>query len=506
MDVSNILSIRDMDAQSSSPLYLQIAELIATKIHNSEFPSNTKLPPERELSRIFGVSRTTAINVYRHLEKLGLVSTRVGSGTYVTPSHSAPQHADRSIPWSQLFVPYLQTPLASILKELVSTPALTDNISLAAGMPCPTLYPIDHFNQLVATHLTSTPSADFGHIPTEGYSPLRSSIANMLSNKGISATAASTMILSGSQQSLYLICKTFLDPGDYVIVEAPSYIGAIQSFQSSGARLLTIPVSDRLDLDLIEDYLIRYRPKLFYIMPNFQNPSGRVLSLQERQDLLELAARHRLVIVEDDAYGDLHFDKQPPPPLKALDTYGGVLYLGSFSKILFPGLRIGWLVGPQEVIHRLALEKQYIDLHSNNWTQWLMHKFLEENLLSNHLSIVRTEYKKRRDIAIQALNRYCGDNLEFSIPEGGFYFWCTLKSDCAPRTLLHEAAKQGVSFVPGEAFYPSSAATSQIRLCFTSNNSEQLVEGIRRLGRALHKTTKGVSFKNSPAASSLPII
>ncbi|MBP2655757.1 MAG: lysN 1 [Firmicutes bacterium] len=503
MDTFYFFNSQILDQNLTTPLYLQIAELITGKIETGEIPAGTKLPPERELSTLLGVSRTTTINAYRYLEKQGIVNIKIGSGTYVI------RHTFQTNPpllWNQLFTAHAQTPAASILKELVSAKQLPENISLAAGMPNPTLYPIELFSQLYTENIGAAEPSEFGLIATEGYMPLRTSVSDMLTKKAITVTPDNVLILSGSQQGLYLVGKAFLEPGDYVIVESPTYIGAIQTFQSLGARLLTVPASKNLDLAQIEDYIIRYRPKLFYILPTFQNPSGQVLSLQNRQQLIQLAARHRLVIIEDDTYGDLYYDSEPPPPIKALDSYEGVLYLGTASKILFPGLRIGWIVGPQEVIQRLAFEKQYIDLHSNNITQWLLHKFLAKNLLDNHLTKVRTTYLKNRNIAIDALRHYAKGNFKFSIPDGGLYLWGTVQGNCSTKTLLHEAARHGVSFVPGEVFYATPPDLCQARLCFTTTDSELLAEGIRRFAAAINSAIKTTPQKKTTVSASMPII
>ncbi|WP_407313637.1 PLP-dependent aminotransferase family protein [Desulfosporosinus sp. SB140] len=430
MDISKYLNKAELNVSDKRPLYLQIALLIADKIQKQILPSGIKLPPERELADLFAVSRTTAINAYRKLEQQGLVWTKVGSGTYVAQTRDVESQSE--VPWPQLFTVYPQNPLASILREIVSTPA-PGTISLAAGMPDPALYPLDTFTELFNQKIGRTPPADFGHIPIEGYTPFRKAITAMLSEKGILASTENILALSGSQQGLYLLSKVLLEPGDYVVVESPTFIGAIQAFQSAGARILSFPCSEKLSLELLEDFLIRYRPKLFYIIPTYQNPTGRVLPLSERQDLIKLAKRHRLVIVEDDPYSDLYYGEQPPQSLKALDSYGGIVYLGTFSKILFPGLRTGYLAGPPVLINRLALEKQLIDLHSNNISQWLLAMFLNEGNLAPHLTTVRREYKKRRDTMAKALLRLCANDLEFTIPEGGFYFWCKLKQKDSPR-------------------------------------------------------------------------
>ncbi|HWR40924.1 MAG TPA: PLP-dependent aminotransferase family protein [Patescibacteria group bacterium] len=497
MDISKFLSATQLDSSLPTPIYLQIAGLIEEKILDASLSAGAKLPPERELAALLSVSRTTAINAYRQLEQKEMVRTRVGSGTYVADLVSSANLP--AIAWSQLFVPRAQTPLSSLLRELVSATISDESISLAAGMPDPAFYPIHDFNRLFNAHAPHSSAADFGHIATEGYSPFRESLAAHLRSRGIPATAKNTLILTGSKQGMYLLTKIFIEPGDYVIVESPTYLGAIQAFQLAGARLLTLPVNPALSLATLEDYLVRYRPKLYYALPTFQNPNGHVLPLQMRKDLLQLAARHRLVILEDDPYSELYFDQAPPPSLKELDHYGGVLSLGSFSKILFPGLRTGWLVAPEAVINRVAMEKQHVDLHSNSMTQWLLHHYLCENLLDDHLRLVRREYKKRRAAAMQALRRFCGDAIEFSQPDGGLYLWCRIRAQVTARQLLHETTKVGVSFVPGEAFYADAQGTREFRLCFATHNEAQLTEGIKRLGKALHLLSRSVGIETLPS-------
>ncbi|AFQ45390.1 PLP-dependent aminotransferase family protein [Desulfosporosinus meridiei] len=503
MDISKFLNSAELDPLDKQPLYLQIALLIADKIHKEILPAGTKLPPERELADLFSVSRTTAINAYRKLEQMGLVWTKVGSGTYVAQTLNVESSSE--VPWPQLFTAYPQNPLASILRDLVSTPA-PGTISLAAGMADPALYPLDIFTELFNRNIATANLADFGHIPTEGYTPLRKAIAAMLSEKGISTSTENILTLSGSQQGLYLLSKVLLEPGDYVVMEGPTFIGAIQVFQAAGARVLSLPCSGKLSLELLEDFIVRYRPKLFYSIPTYQNPTGRVMPAQERQDLINLAKRHRLVIVEDDPYSDLYYDQKPPQSLKALDSYGGVVYLGTFSKILFPGLRTGYLAGPPVLINRLALEKQYIDLHSNNIAQWLVTMFLNEGKLAPHLETVRREYKKRRNAMTKALQRLCANDLEFTVPEGGCYFWCKLKQAGTSQRLLHEAAKNRISFVPGEAFYTMPTQDKELRLCFTAHNEAVLLESVQRLAKSLTQITKKNQDNDVSPSSVWPII
>lgn len=503
MDISECLNNQELDTKDKRPLYLQIASLIADKIQNKILPPGTKLPPERELADLFAVSRTTSINAYRKLEQEGLAWTKVGSGTYVAQERETESLSE--VPWPQLFTAYPQNPLASILREIVSPPSL-GTISLAPGMPDPALYPMDTFTELFNANIGKTPPSDFGHIPIEGYDPFRKAITSMLREKDILASTENIITLSGSQEGLYLLSKVLLEPGDYVVMETPTFIGAIQAFQAAGARVLSLPCPGKFSLELLEDFLIRYRPKLLYIIPTYQNPTGRVLPEEERQDLLKLAKRHRMVIVEDDPYSDLFYGERPPRALKALDSYGGVVYLGTFSKILFPGLRTGYLVGPPVLINRLALEKQLVDLHSNNIAQWLLAMFLNEGKLAQHLTTVRREYKKRRDIMAKALRRLCSNDIEFAVPEGGFYFWCKLKHEGTSRQLIQEAAKNRITFVPGQAFHTAPTNDNEFRLCFTNHNEAVLFESVQLLAKTLDQITKKRKENDPPPSSLWPII
>lgn len=504
MDIAKYFAGIRLDVSSGISLYHQIASIISEKISGNEFPPGTKLPPERDLATILKVSRTTAINAYRLLEQQGLVRTRVGSGTYVTEQPAAEKQ--KEIPWNQLFKSYSQSYASEALREMVTAGYSTGTISFATGMPDPEFYPVQILANLFRTHIDFINKADFGYISTQGYYPLNNSIAEMLNESGIIAKAEEIMVVSGSQQGLYLLSKALLEPGDYVVMEAPTFLGAIQAFQAAGAKILGIDTSGNHFISLLEDYIIRYRPKLLYIMPTYQNPSGNTMHLRQRQELLDLAARRRLIVIEDDPYGNLYYGEAPPPTLKALDPYGGVVYLGTFSKILIPGLKVGYLIAPQQLIKRMAFDKQYIDLNSNNITQWLTHKYLEEGYLGEHLALLRGEYKKRRDTMVKSLRRFCGDDLDFNIPDGGYYIWCKLREAVKINKLLHEAAKAGVSFVPGDAFYAAAPTGAEFRLCFATHSEAVIAEGIKRLGKALSAVKKTGKEIFKPPVAGPPIV
>ena len=489
MDISKLIVNTKLDMDSS--YYLQMAALIKAKIVDGSLEVGEKLPAERELALLFEVSRTTAINAYRYLEKNGYVSIKNGSGTYVSDRYILANKTNNEIPWPQLLKPYVQSSMASLMSELMVSNVLEDKISLDAGMPDPNYYPVDTFFKLHRDYLAELDPRDFGHIPVQGYEPLRNTITQMLGSEGIKCQSDEMIILSGSQQGIYLTASVMIEPGDYVIVQSPTYMGAIQVFQALGAKILSLPQREDFPLEILEDYLARYRPKLLYCIPTFRNPNGAVINAAERKKLIQLAARYRLVILEDDPYSNYYYEESPPTSLKALDDYGGVIYLSTFSKILMPGLRLGYMVAHPSLINRIILEKQYVDLHSNNISQWLLDLFIKEGYLEKHLLKMRGIYRNRRNVMIDALNLGLKSKLSFHIPQGGFYIWCRIHENISSKRLLQEALKMGVSFVPGEVFYAASGEDKEFRLCFSQHNERVIVEGISRLEKAMGKFKKG---------------
>lgn len=501
MDIAKLIINTKLD--TASPFYLQIATLIKAKIVDGSLTTGEKLPAERELALLFEVSRTTAISAYRYLEKGGYVHIRNGSGTYVSDRYTFESKTNSKIPWPQLLKPYTQSSMATLMSELMVSNVLEDKISLDAGMPDPNYYPIDILSKIHRDYLPELKPRDFGHIPVHGYEPLRHTITQMLGSQGVKCHPDEVIILSGSQQGLYLTARVLIEPGDYVLIQAPTYLGAIQVFQSLGARVLSLPQGKNFPFEILEDYLTRYRPKLLYCIPTFRNPNGTVMPTGERKKLIQLAARYRLAILEDDPYSDLYYEDSPPPSLKSLDNYGGVIYLGTFSKVLMPGLRLGYMVAHPSFVNRIIMEKQYIDLHSSNISQWLLDLFIKDGYLAKHLIMMRRVYRNRRDAMAEALNQGLKSKLSFQIPQGGFYIWCEINENISSKKLLQEALKTGISFIPGEAFYATAEETKEFRLCFSQHKEEVILEGICRLEKAIGKLKRR---QLSPKMDVRPII
>jgi DNA-binding transcriptional MocR family regulator len=496
-----------LDRDSRTPLYLQIRNQLREMILDGTLSEGSRLPPERKMAAALGVNRNTVVNAYRELAADGLVEAHVGRGTTVrrppVVSTVEPPMDELSGPgaapfhplvWGEYFVPRSEGGRSLLLRDLTALLTRPDTISFAAGIPAPELYPLDDFRQAMAHVLDTAGQALLQPCPVEGYYPLRQVIAQRMAGRGATLQAENTLIVTGSQQGLDLIARAFLKVGDEVVVEAPSYLGALQIFSAAGARLLGVPVDEEgMRLDILENILIRYRPKLIYTLPTFQNPSGCSMAPRRRLRLLELARRHRVPIVEDDPYGELYYTDQAPSPLLALDQDGYVIYLSTFSKILFPGLRLGWVAAPRPVIERLSQIKQLADLHCSTLIQGAVHEFCQRGALDKHLDRVRDLYRQRRDAMLAAL-RHAQDTaltehglagLEWDEPQGGFNLWCRLPPGLKARQLMAEAARQSVALVPGEVFYPDGGGQEEMRLNFSCPPVALIEEGVQRLGAAL---------------------
>ena len=497
-----------LDRSSPVPLYLQISNQIRELILTGALPEGTRLPPQRELALELEVNRTTVVNAYQELAADGLVDATIGRGTVVrTLSRSTSPVTPSPLPWTEVFSLRTRFAYDPLIRDMMTLCAQKNVISFAAGVPAPDLYPLDEFRAVVDEVLAKHGRVLLQHCPTEGYPPLREWLAERMVERGARVSPRNILVLTGSQQGLDLVARLLLDPGDIVIAESPSYLGVLQVFQAAGVRLLTVPLDEQgMQVDVLEQILVRSRPKLIYTLPTFQNPTGVTLSLERRYQLLALAQRYQVPILEDDPYGELRYEGTPVPPLKALDRYGHVLYLSTFSKMLFPGLRLGWLVAPEQVVGRLTMIKQFTDLHTNTLGQWALTEFCRRGLLDRHLESLREVYPRRRDVMGAALERYCPPGTTWNRPEGGFYLWCHLPEGLQARELLSEAARRQVVFIVGEACHVDGGGQEWMRLNFTYHPEDLITEGVRRLGQAMEELLQRQQIQPAEALSLRPIV
>ena len=473
-----------LDRDRDVPLFRQISQGIRHGIAAGELAGGFQLPPERLLARALGVNRSTVLSAYRELKDDGLVEGHVGRGTRVLPRDTASSPQPLS-PWQPAPGPHLAAISDPLIRDLLDSDH-RDAISFALGVPAPDLVPMDLITQVLARLPVEVgPELTF-HSPTEGLPALREAMARYLENRGIPCVPREILVTAGSQLGLDLVARVFLSPDDAVVVEEPTYLGALQVFRRAGVRFVTVPVDgDGMRVDLLESLLTRVRPRLIYTQPTFQNPTGAVMSLPRRRRLMELARLHQLPILEEDVYGDMRYEGTPLPTLRALDTGGQVLYVGSFSKTLCPGLRVGWLNGPASAIRQLAVARQTVDMHTATMNQWVVQRFLSEGLLDRHVERIRPDYALRRDTLLDALEPLARYGLTWTRPEGGYYVWCRLPDDVSLPRLAAEAAREGVAFLPGTVCSADGSTNHHLRLNFTALPPERLREGVARLSRAL---------------------
>ena len=402
-------------------------------------------------------------------------------------------------PWRARFAQRTHGVTSSAIRELLKLTERPDIISFAGGLPAPEVFPLAEVEDAVHRVLAEDGRHALQYSTTEGYLPLRELLVRHMSRYGIRVTPENVLITSGSQQGLDLIGKLLLNPGDEVLTEEPTFLGAIQAFTAYQAEFLTVPIDDDgMRVDLLEEAL-RTGPKFLYVLPNFQNPGGVTLSLERRRRLVELASHHGVPIVEDDPYGQLRYEGHHLPTLVKLDAEyhgcangerafrGGVIYLGTLSKTLAPGLRLGWVVAPTEVVEKLIQLKQGADLHTSTFTQMVAHEVARGGFLDRHVRVIRKVYGDRRDAMLRALKAHFPAEIGWTHPQGGLFLWVTLPAGLDSGKLLEEALEEKVAFVPGAPFFPRGGGGPCFRLNFSYCNPQKIEEGMRRLGGVLRR-------------------
>lgn len=379
---------------------------------------------------------------------------------------------------------------SSAIRELFSLLARPDVISLAGGFPSAAALDLNGLRGATERALISSLATALQYGNSEGYEPLRELIAQRARTKGMKLDASDLLITTGSQQAIDLITRVLVDPGERVAVEAPTYLGALQAFQFQGADVQAVPTDhEGVRVEEFEAMVVRHRPKLLYLIPNFANPTGYVMSLRRRKQVLALARTHRFFIVEDDAYGELYFQDPPPPSLFALandEERQWVIHLASFSKILAPGLRLAWLSAPAELLRHLVVAKQLGDTHASTLSQLVAFHYLNAGSLEPSLSRTRRFYENQARAMQRAIKAEMGGTpFNAMHPEGGMFYWADLPFVDTTAMLRNAIDEHGVAYVPGAAFYAGHPKRSRLRLSFASASVEQIGEGIRRLARCI---------------------
>ncbi len=378
---------------------------------------------------------------------------------------------------------------SSIIRELLKFTMQPDVISFAGGMPAPELFPVRDFREACEWILTHDAEYALQYGPTEGYAPLKDYLVEAMLKYDLPAEHGNVLLTNGSQQALDLIGKVFINEGDKIITCRPTYLGAIQAWNVYCANFVTVPLDDDgMRMDELEKTIQQHPDaKFIYVLPNFHNPAGTTLSLERRYRLVELAARHGMFIIEDDPYGELRFEGEDLIPICALHKENTV-YLSTFSKTLAPGLRLGWIVAPKEVIAKLIQAKQGADLNTSTLVQYLAYDICSRGLVKMHVKKIRQVYRERRDVMIQAMEEHFPPEATWARPKGGLFLWARLPDCIDTEQLLKVAVEEKVAFVPGRACYPDGVdGRCCMRLNFSNAQPDMIREGIRRLGQAIKR-------------------
>lgn len=485
-----------LQPESHIPLYVQLRDQLRALVHCGELRTGDRIPASRELAGQLGVHRTTVANAYAELESEGLIQGYVGRGTFICNGNAKqfspppPQNGNGgAVRWESLFADERGEDGLSRLMPEVPPGA----IAFTIARPPQEFFPVEEFRRCCNTVMKNEGRRVLQLGSTDGYEPLKQALIEMLAAEGVNVRDNQILVTDGGQQDIDLLCKAFLRPGDAVALENPAYPGAITIF--AGARIRAIGVKVEadaartghagLDIDALEAALLQNRVKFLLLTPDFHNPTGTVLAVAERKRLLEVAAHYQVPVIEDTIYSRLRFRGNPTPSLRALDRLGNVIQIDSFSKIAFPGLRVGWCIGPESVIERLRVVKLSTDLHTDQLAQATLGEFVRRGYLARHLARMRKVYRSRLEALEEALAKQMPPETSWTHPEGGMCLWLSLPPGFDAAELLIHVRERGVLFVPGRYFYLQHPQPNTLRLGFAAVDEKRIARGVQILADTL---------------------
>jgi 2-aminoadipate transaminase len=496
-----------LQPESHIPLYVQLRDQLRALVHSGELRLGDRIPASRELAGQLGVHRTTVANAYAELESEGLIQGHVGRGTFICGApikqFSPPPRTNGNggaVRWEALFADDRAEEALSRVMPDVPPGA----IAFTAARPPEELFPVEEFRRCLNAVMRREGRRVLQIGSTDGYSPLKSALIDLLRDEGLNIRSEQLLITDGCQQAIDMVCKAFLRPGDSIAFENPAYPGAIAIFAGARVRTLAVGVeTDRtrtghvgLDIGALELVLLQNRVKFLFVTPDFHNPTGTALPVPERRRLLELAGRCQVPVIEDAIYSRLRLRGNSLPSLKELDTTGNVIQIDSFSKIAFPGLRVGWCIGAESAIERLRLVKQSTDLHTDQLSQAAMAEFIRRGFLSRHLTRMRKVYRSRLEAMEEALEKHMPEATTWTRPEGGMTVWVTLPAGFDAGELLIHARERGILFLPGRYFYSQHPQPNTLRLGFAAVEERRIARGMEMfcdlLKSELRKRQRGV--------------
>lgn len=473
----------DIQRNKGESLSKQIYQSIVDRIRSGLLEEGSKLPSVRSLSKQLEVSLVTAVKAYKQLEQDGFATSIQGKGTFVKAKISEKKKVEAipSYDWQLSLQDYL--PRSQFARYHIAP----QKVHLSSSMIDPKLLPNRYFEHEVQQVLSENPEllSIYGNV--QGDNQLRSEMSAYLKRSGVTSTPENILVTSGLQQSIDLIARTFVGPGDVVVMEAPTYPGAIDIFRGRGATILTVPVDkDGMRIDILQNVCEKHKPKVIFTIPTFHNPTGFVMSLKRRKQLLDIAGSIHSIIVEDDPCSEIYFEKKPPVTLKSMDQFGNVIYLRGLSKTIAPSCRIGILTASGSIFNRLLAAKANADLGSPLLTQKAILPLINSKRMIDHSKKLRTALKIRRDLALDLLTSLSPEGVSWTIPEGGLNLWISLPSWIDSHLLLSEAKKQQITFLPGSACYPVGQENNHLRISYSYINEELLKHGITTLCNIFH--------------------
>ncbi len=481
-----------LDRSGRRPLYRQIKEALIAAIERGDLPPLARLPPTRVLARHLGVNRITVVTAYNELAAEGYISAHVGRGSFVLDRGVA-RPREEMMPLPRFRLPG-DWSAHRFNREMMYLARRPDIISFAVGMPATDLLPVDAYRLALNAVLRRDGPEVLQYTPSDGYPGLRRAIAAELNRLGIPAAADDLLITGGAEQALALVLRTLLHPGDTVFIEQPTYLHVLDLLADAGVEVVPIPCDNEGIIPAyLEEALARRQPRLLYLTPTYQNPTGACMGLPRRYRVLELALARGFLLIEDDVYRHLWLHTPPPPPLAALTQGKGVVYINGYSKCLLPGAGIGYLLAPPDIRPALNRAHQTLEVTANELHQRALALYIEEGEFGRHLQRLRTAYRERLEAMTAALTRFMPADTGWTQPEGGLFLWVTLPRDGPGATTLYaHALDLGVAFAPGHFFFPAGSAAAaghMFRLNFTFYPPETITEGIRRLGRAWERSS-----------------
>ncbi|MFH1277272.1 MAG: PLP-dependent aminotransferase family protein [Candidatus Eisenbacteria bacterium] len=496
-----------IDRTRELPLYRQIVKSISNNINNNIIHNGARLPSMRDLAERLGVNRNTVSLAYRELEKIGLVQSDVGRGTFVigprsaTPGSSASRaRGDGGYEWDRM-VARRAVGRGDVLDRITRGDGVL-RIELTGMVPDRKLFPVEEFQRVLAEIVTDVGPSVLDYGTREGYPPLRRWLSERLSARGAPVPEEEIFILNGAQPGLDLVGRLLLEEGDTVAVESPTYYNAIGAFRLYGAELAPVPLDgEGLRLEALEETFDRQPVKLLYCMPTFQNPTGVTMGRSRREGVLDLARRRGVALLEDTFDAELRYRGEEEVSLRGLPGGGDVLQLGTFSKILFPGLRLGWLAAPPALHRAIARIRRCTDLTAGLLVQAAIHRFCELGHLDRHIEKVRAENRKRLRVLLDSMAEHFPGEVSWTRPDGGMSLWVTMPRGVDAVELLLEVRAEGVNFSPGPLFHVDGGGSDSFRLSFTLEGQERIAEGVRIIARIMEKKIAGPKGARSGAPS-----